>query len=110
MAPRTKYDLDTFRKLITGGKTKTEIMTEMSIKNHPTFNSLKLKLMDADKKYYRVKESGKAQRKKVLKANVGKRNTLALSEKILESGGFKPGDTFHVRITKNKINLILIEE
>jgi len=110
MAPRTKYDLDTFRNLIMNGKTKTEILAEMSIKNQPTFNSLKLKLMETDKKYYKVKENGKAQRKKVIKANVGKRNTLALSSKILELGGFKPGDTFQIKITKNKINLTLIEE
>ena len=109
MAPRTKYDLDTFRKLIVSGKTKTEIMAEMSIKNYPTFNSLKLKLMDADKKYYRVKESRKPYGNKVVKASVGKRNTLALSSKILESGGFKSGDTFQVKFTKNKINLTLLE-
>ena len=110
MAPRTKYDLDLLRKLIAGGKTKAEIMTEMSIKNHPTFNSLKLKLMDVDKKYYRVKESGKREQKKVLKTTVGKRNTLALSSKILEGSGFKPGDIFQVKVAKNKINLTLIEE
>ena len=110
MAPRTKYDLDTFRKHIVSGKTKTEIMTEMSIKNYPTFNSLKLKLMDADKKYYRVKESRKTHGKKVVKASIGKRNTLVLSSKILDSGGFKPGDIFQVKITKNKINLTLMED
>ncbi len=110
MASRTKYDLDLFRKLIVSGKTKVEIMAEMSIKNHPTFNSLKLNLMDTDKKYYRVKESRKGERKKVLKATVGKRNTLALSSKLLEGGAFKPGDTFYVKITKSRINLTLVEE
>jgi len=110
MAPRTKYDLDLFRKLIKGGKTKVEIMAEMSIKSHPTFNSLKLKLMEADQKYYRVKESKNREGKRVIKANIGKRNTLSLSSKILKEGGFKFGDAFHVKMTKNKINLTLIEE
>ena len=111
MAPRTKYDLDLFRKLVKIGKTKTEIMAEMSIKNHPTFNSLKLKLMDTDGKYYAVKESSKkAVAKKVLKAAIGKNNTLTLSLKMLESSEFNPGDYFVVKITKNKIILTLIEE
>ena len=95
MAPRTKYDLDLFRKLVKKGKTKTEIMAEMSIKNHPTFNSLKLKLMDTDGRYYAVKESSKkAAAKKVLKAAIGKNNTLTLSFKMLESSEFNPGDYF----------------
>jgi len=109
MAPRTKYDLDLFRELVTRGKTKTEIMAEMSIKNHPTFNGLKLKLMDTDKKYYRVKNNNKKVIKTPLKANIGKRNTLTLSSKLLEESGFKPGDSFHVKLLKNKINLTLIE-
>ncbi len=110
MAPRTKYDLDLFRKLITNGKTKVEIMAEMSIKNHPTFNSLKLKLMEADKKYYKVKESKSGEGKKILRVNIGKRNTLSLSAKILKEGGFKPGDAFYVKMTKGRVNLTLIEE
>ena len=110
MAPRTKYDLDLFRKLIISGKTKKEIMTEMAIKNHPTFNSLKLKLMEKDKKYYSLKESRKGGGRKIFKATIGKRNTLSLSSKILEESGFKSGDTFQIKFTKNKINLTLIEK
>jgi hypothetical protein len=110
MAPRTKYDLDLFRKLITNGKTKVEIMAEMSIKNLPTFNGLKLKLMEADKKYYRVKESKSGVGEKIIRVNVGKRNTLSLSSKILDEGQFKPGDAFHIKMTKGRINLTLIEE
>ncbi len=110
MAPRTKYDLDLFRQLVLSGKTKGEIMAEMAIKNHPTFNSLKLKLMEVDKKYYRIKVANKAAAKKVLKATVGKRNTLTLSSKLLEGSGFGPGSSFLVTIKKNKINLALIEE
>ena len=108
MAPRTKYDLDLFRQLVLSGKTKGEIMAEMAIKNHPTFNSLKLKLMEVDKKYYKVTK--KAAAKKVLKATVGKRNTLTLSSKLLEGSGFGPGSSFLVTMKKNKINLALVEE
>ncbi len=110
MAPRTKYDLDLFRQLVLSGKTKGEIMAEMAIKNYPTFNSLKLKLMEVDKKYYRVKASKKVDVKKVLKATIGKRNTLTLSSKMFEGSGFVPGSSFLVKIKKNKINLALIEE
>ena len=110
MVPRTKYDLDLFRKLVMSGKTKAEIMAEMSIKNHPTFNSLKLKLMDTDKKYYGVKGNRRGAGKKLFKATIGKRNTLTLSSKILEESEFKRGSSFRVTMTKNKINLTLIEE
>ncbi len=110
MAPRTKYDLNMFRKLVISGRTKTEIMTEMSIKNHPTFNSLKLKLMDEDKKYYKVKDIKTGSAKKGFKASIGKRNSLTLSSKMIEGSDFKPGDSFNLKITKNKITLTLIEE
>ncbi|NNK12615.1 MAG: hypothetical protein HKP52_00065, partial [Desulfofustis sp.] len=55
MARKTKYDLNDFRELVVNGKSKIEIMKDMDIKNHPTFNNLMLKLMDEDKKYYQVK-------------------------------------------------------
>ena len=51
MAPRTKYNVDLFRTLVKTGKTKNEIMAEMSIKNGVTFNSLMLRLMETDEKY-----------------------------------------------------------
>ena len=54
MARKTKYDLSNFRDLVVAGKSKTEIMKDMDIKNHPTFNNLMLKLMDEDKKYYQI--------------------------------------------------------
>jgi len=110
MAPRTKYDLNVFRNLVISGRTKTEIMTEMSIKNHPTFNSLKLKLMDEDKKYYKVTDGKTGPVKNAFKASIGKRNTLTLSPKMLEESSFKPGDSFDLKITKNKMILTLIED
>jgi len=108
MARKTKYDLDTFRKLVGEGKTKPEIMQEMDIKNHPTFNNLMLKLMDADKKYYQVTDAKRTRTIKQTVAKIGKRNTLTLSAKNLASGSFKPGDAFGVKFTKNKITLTLL--
>jgi hypothetical protein len=105
--PRTKYDLDTLRDCVKSGMSKTEIMAEMSIKNPPTFNSLMLKLMNTDNKFYKVKESGKKVARKDIKVTVGKRNTITLSSKILEESGFAPGDTFLVKFGKNRITLIL---
>lgn len=110
MAPRTKYNLDSFRVLVKSGKTKNEIMAEMSIKNAPTFNSLKLKLMDTDGKYYTVKENKKPATEKVQKATIGKNNNITLSAKILENTGFQAGDAFVVKNTKNKIILTLVED
>jgi hypothetical protein len=110
MARKTKYDLQTFRKLITDGKTKPEIMAEMDIKNHPTFNNLMLKLMDADKKYYQVKDTKRTYSVKQVTAKIGKRNTLTLSAKNLANSSFKPGDTFTVKFTRNKITLSLQEK
>jgi len=110
MAPRTKYDLDFFRQLVLSGKTKAEIMAEMEIKSSPTFNSLKLKLIEVDRKYYGIKSVNKRAVKKELKATVGKRNTLTLSAKMLEGSRFSPGDSFFVTMKKNKIILSLIEE
>ena len=110
MAPRTQYDVDSFRDLVKNGKTKAEIMVEMSIKNTATFNSLLLRLMKTDKKYYAVKDSKKTDTKKVQKTAIGKNNTLTLSSKMLEDTGFQPGDSFVVNNTKNKIILTLVED
>lgn len=110
MAPRSQYNLNSFRSLIKSGKTKNEIMEEMSIKNTATFSNLMLRLMNTDKKYYAVKDSSKKMSKKVLKTTIGKNNTLTLSAKMLEDSDFKSGDVFNVKITKNKIILALIED
>ena len=111
MAPKTKFDLDLFRDLVKSGKTKIEIIADMSIKNNATFNSLMLRLMETDKKYYAVKDSNKkAVAKKVLKTNIGKNKTLTLSAKMLENSDFKSGDAFNIKIVKNKIILTRIED
>ena len=109
MPRQTKYDLDTFRNLVTSGTSKAEIMKEMDIKNHPTFNNLMLKLMDQDKKYYQVKDTKKTRTSKPATVKIGKRSTLTLSAKILEQSGFGPGDTFTVSFSKKKIALSLAE-
>ena len=88
MAPRSKHNLDVFRTEVKNGKTKNEIMEEMSIKNAATFNSLLLRLMETDKKFYTVKDSNKVV-KKVQKATIGKNNNLTLSSKMLEDSSFK---------------------
>ncbi len=110
MARKTKYDLKDFRALVVAGKSKVEIMKDMDIKNHPTFNNLMLKLMDEDKKYYQVKEPKKTTQKRQVTAKIGKNQTLSLSSKILSGSDFKPGDTFTVKIFKNRINLTLVEK
>ena len=108
MAPRTKYNVDLFRTLVKTGKTKNEIMAEMSIKNGVTFNSLMLRLMETDEKYSVVKDSKKTDAKRVQKATIGKNNTLTLSSKMLDGTGFQAGDAFNIKIAKNKIILTLI--
>ena len=110
MARKTKYSLSKFRESVVAGKSKTEIMEAMNIKNHPTFNNLMLKLMDEDKKYYQVKEPAKVKQTKQLTVKVGKNQTLTLSSKILSSSAFKAGDTFTVKFFKNRINLTLVEK
>ena len=112
MARKTKYDLAALRDLVVAGKTKTEIMEAMEIKNHPTFSNLMLKLMDEDKKYYQVKEAKKVRKTKQAKqatAKIGKNQTLTLSSKALSGSDFKPGDTFTIKMFKNRINLTLVE-
>ena len=107
MAPRSQYDLDSFRTLVKTGKTKNEIMAEMAIKNTATFSNLMLRLMNTDKKYYSVKDSNKKV-VKVLKTTIGKNNTLTLSSKMLENSGFQAGDVFNIKAAKNKIILTLV--
>ena len=109
MAPRTQYDLDSFRTLVKAGKTKSEIMAEMTIKNTATFSNLMLRLMNTDKKYYAVKDNTKNVAK-MFKTTIGKNNTLTLSAKMLEDTGFQAGDSFDIKVAKNKIILTLIEE
>jgi hypothetical protein len=110
MSPRAQYDLELFRILVTSGKTKNEIMDEMSIKTSTTFNSLLLRLMETDKKYYEVKDSKKFTAQKPLKVTIGKNKTLTLSSKILENSDFNSGDVFNLKVAKKKIILTLIEE
>jgi hypothetical protein len=110
MVRKTKYDLNVFRDLVVSGSGKTEIMKEMGIRNASTFNNLILKLMDEDKKYYQVKEPRKTKQKKPATVKIGKNNTLSLSSKLLSGSVFKPGDTFTVKIFKNRINLTLVEK
>ncbi len=110
MPRKTKYDLKKFRDLVVTGKGKTEIMKDMDIKNHPTFNNLMLKLMDEDKKYYQVKEQRKLKQKKQASVKIGKNQTLSLSSKVLSESGFNPGDTFAIKFFKNRINLTLVEK
>ncbi|MBE0584781.1 MAG: hypothetical protein IH612_13620 [Desulfofustis sp.] len=110
MARQTQYDLDALRKLVNSGKSKAEIMNEMDIKNHPTFNNLMLKLMDTDKKYYRVKNARRTKAVKNPVVKIGKRNTLTLSAKNLEGSGFGPGDSFTISFSKKKISLTLQEK
>jgi hypothetical protein len=104
MSPRMQYDLDLFRDLVKKGHTKKEIMAAMSIKYLATFNSLKLKLMDTDGKYYSAKERSN----KVQKVTIGKNNNLTLSSKMLEDSAFQAGDIFEIKNTKNKITLTLV--
>ena len=108
MAPRSQYDLDSFRTLVKTGKAKSEIMREMAIKNTATFSNLMLRLMNTDKKYYEVKDSTKKV-VKAIKTTIGKNNTLTLSSKMLEGSCFESGDAFVVKVTKNKIILTLVE-
>ena len=110
MAPKSKHNLDVFRELIRNNKTRTDIMAEMSIKNAATFNSLLLRLMQNDKKYYAMKDSKEKTTKKTQKATIGKNNNLALSSKMLEDSGFNAGDAFVVKVSKNKIVLTLVED
>ncbi len=110
MPRKTKYDLKKFRDLVISGKSKTEIMKGMGIKNHPTFKNLMLKLMDEDKKYYQVQEPKMARQKRQATVKIGKNNTISLSSKILAGSDFKPGDTFTVKFFKNRINLTLTEK
>jgi len=110
MSPRIQYDLDLFRDLVKSGKTKKEIMRAMSIKYITTFNSLQLKLMDTDKKYYSTKDSSNNIAKPAQRAAIGINNNLTLSPKIFENSTFKPGDAFDVKVSKNKIVLTLVEE
>lgn len=110
MARKTKYDLSSFRDLIVAGKTKSEVMEAMDIKNHPTFNNLMLKLMDEDKKYYQVKEAKKQKQTKQTTVKIGKNQTLTLSSKVISGSDFKSGDTFTVKFFKNRINLTLVEK
>ena len=113
MAIKTKYDLGNFRELVTAGKSKTEIMKEMDIKNHPTFNTLRMRLMNEDKKYYQIKESERPkqpEQKRLEKVKIGKNKTISISSRILSDSSFNPGDTFTVRFFKTRIIMTLVDE
>ena len=109
MSPRMHYDLDLFRDLVKSSYTKKEIMAKMSIKYIATFNNLKLKLMETDGKYFTVKDSPNKVAK-MLKTTIGKNSTLTLSAKTLENTNFRTGDSFNIKVAKNKIILTLIED
>ena len=109
MTPKTKYDLNQFRKLVKSGKTKKEIMEEMGIKGSITFNNLKLRLYETDGKVYKIKDKdGRISAVHVIR--IGKGGKLPISSKALEDSGFKEGDKFNLKTTKKGITLTLVKE
>jgi hypothetical protein len=109
MARTTTGDIDTLRKLVKKGLSRPEIMAEMNISNHPTFNSLMLKLMDTDHKYYELHASKTQKKKQAITAKIGSRNSLTLSAKTLDESPFEPGTVFNVGFTDKKITLTVVE-
>ena len=101
---KQRYDLDLFRKLVSQSKTKEEIIDEMGIKNVASYQSLKLRLYEADGKVYTI--AGEGPRKEVRKVKMGKNRTITLSSLMLQGSTFKPKDSFSVSIEKNKIVLV----
>lgn len=104
MPPKPKYDINKLRKLINEGMTKKEIMESMKMKNMATYNSVLIRLMETDGKVYKVRRG----RPKVNTVSIGKRGNLPISSKLLEGKGFKEGDKFTIKTTKNRITLSLV--
>lgn len=109
MAAPSKYNLDTFRKLVVGEKTKTEIMGSLKIKNSAQIDRLLLKLIMTDDKVYHIKGGLVGGKNISTGFKVSKKGSLTLPSSFLETGGFQPNDCFTPKIVGSKITLTKIE-
>ncbi len=106
MPRKSKYNLDTFRELVKAGKTKGEIMKEMTISGHPQFNSLELRLFKKDKKVYEISSN---KTPSVPTLTVSPKKNITIPAKLLANKPFQPKDKFQLTFRGKKIILTLIE-
>ena len=109
MAPKSKYSLNQFRKLVKEGKTRREIVEIMKISTPNAFNTLKLRLYEADGQVYKIKDGRVSKTKTIPTVVIGKKGILPISSKILEGSVFKSGDKFKVGFSKRRITLSLMD-
>lgn len=95
------YDQNKLRKMIKEGRTAKQITTEFRISSDTLMEQL-LMLQELDQKVYLIKgifnHSGKEM------TNI-RREGIVFHEEILEKIGFKPGDSFEMRASGNRIIL-----
>lgn len=109
MARKAEYKLDTFRKLVKAGKSKSEIMKEMKIKGYPQFSSLELRLFKEDKEVYDIPTGRPSNADNIV--CVGKKENITIPKSMISNTDYKIDDKFQVTFRgKNKIILTLIEK
>jgi len=111
MPKKPSYDLNLFRKLVKEGKTKSQIMEKMGLptKGHSQFSSLEYRLFKEDKTYYQISpEPAKSPNESIVQ--IGNKENIVISKKVLAGSSFKKDDKFNVLVEKGKITLLLIED
>ena len=102
-----KYDVDDLRKYVKLGMCQESIMEKMGIENPLVFNSVRVRLMDIDGKYYKI-PTRKSLLEKSNPVKVSKSQLLIIGRDILNACAFEPEDEFFV--TRTSTGLILTKK
>lgn len=102
-----KHDIDEMRDYIKMGMCQESIMEKMNIDNPMTFNSVRVRLMDKDGRYYKI-PSRKQLLEKTTPVKVSKSHLLTIGKNILNACAIEPDDEFF--ITKTSTGLILTKK
>lgn len=104
MSRQVKHNIEELRSYINQGMCQESIMHMMGIGDNTTFNYVRCRLMDVDKKYYEI-PSRRDAIKNIKPVKIAKNQRIVLGKDILNVCTFGPDDEFIVKIHKDKIVL-----
>lgn len=102
-----KHDISVLRNCIKEGYCKELIMETMGIEADSTFNAVKLRLLEADKKYYNIPTRSDLL-KRVKPVSVTKNRNIIIGKDILNICGFEMSDQFNLSFTRHGFTLTKI--
>lgn len=100
------YDPNKLRQMISDGKTAKDITSDLKISAHMLMEQLMM-LQELDRKVYLI--TGLFDLYPDEKS-IYRKEGILFHKEILEKIGFKPGDTFEMKASGNRITIEIIED